>query len=313
MQDRIESVILSSVTRPDLGGVNFALYTDGPYILERMDGYNAITDINTVVDPYQLRHGSMVSDNNKISGKILSFLVHITADTETEAIRTVSRINGILRGAMNLAVVDDGIQFNFNDMHMVQSSYKLDRKSPLYYTLEFAIAGESAYRIRADVFEQVISGGGDVISGGIIYPVGTPYDDSVSYPDYVNAYMSATQIYDQKIVIDGNGDIYPYFIITGTFYWVKITHTAGNGEVKVIYLKAIGAVDTNFYHEWWVDTESLDVGFTTPNTYGVPNWNDTPVVEQSDWFILNVGENIIKVEFNPGGVGVVKARWQERY
>lgn len=313
MEDRISSVILSSVTRPDLGSVNFALYTDGPFILERMDGYNAITDINTVVEPYQLRHGSMVSDDNKIAGKILSFLVHIVGDTESETIRTISRINGILRGGMNLAVVDDGIQFDFNDMKMVASSYKLERESPTYYTLEFAIAGESAYRIRADVFEQVISGGGEVLSGGIIYPLATPYDDSVSYPDYTNGYVTVTQIYDQKIVIDGNGDIYPYFIITGTFYSVKITHINAAGEAKVIELSAIGAVDMNFYHEWWIDSESLEVGYTTPNTYGTPNFTDSPIVNEADWFILNVGENIIKVEFNEGGTGIVKARWQERY
>jgi hypothetical protein len=313
MSNRISSVILTSLDRPDIGSISFALYTSGPYILERMDGWNAISDINTNVDPFQFRNGSNVSDPNQIGGKIVMFTVHINGDNESETIKTVRKINGILQGSMRLNVIDNGIESYLDQVNMIQGSYKLTREAPELYTLEFGVAAASAYTIRTQVFEQVLSAAGSVISGGIIYPTFTPYDDSVSYPDYVNAYDTVTQIYQQKIVIDGYGDIFPYFKIVGNFYRATITYTSSTGEKKTIKMKSLGAVDTNSYHEWWVNTETLEYGFTTPNTYGLPVFDDTPVIEQADWFILNVGENIISVTFDvTGATGTVTAKWQEK-
>jgi len=313
MDQRISSVILKSLDRPDIGSISFALYTEGPYILENMDGYSAINSINTVVEPYQLRNGSSVSDPNSIGGKILNMLVHVTGANESETIRTINRLNAILQFKSRITVIDAGIEYIIDSLSLVSGSYNQTRVSPTHYKIEFGLASGSAYRVRSDVFEKIISGGGDVILGGIIYPTFTPYDDSVSYPDYVNAYNTVTSLFEQKIVIDGNGDIYPYFLITGTFYSVTITHTDKAGNVKTIELEARGTEGVNTYHEWWIDTEQLEMGATTPNIYGVPNWNDTPLIINSDWFILNIGENAIKVQFNSSGVGIVTTKWQEKY
>ena len=313
MDQRISSVTLKSLDRPDLGSITFALYSEGPFILQNMDGYSGISSINTVVEPYQLRNGSSVSDPNTIGGKILSMIVHVKGDTETEAIRTINRLNGILQFKSQLSVIDDGVEFIVDKLSLVSGSYNQTRISPRLYTIEFGLASGSAYRVRADIFEKVISGGGDVILGGIIYPTFTPYDDVVSYPDYDTAYDTVTSLFEQKIVIDGNGDIYPYFLISGTFFSVTITHTDKAGNVKTIELESNGTPGVNTYHEWWVSTETLEIGYTTPNIYGVEDFDDTPVIIESDWFILNVGENAIKVKFNSSGVGVVTTRWQEKY
>lgn len=312
MDERITSVILQSVDRPDIGSVNFALYTQAAYILERMDGWSGISSINTVADPYQIRNGSNVSRPNYIGGKIVSFLVHIHAQTETATLKVINRLNGILQTQMKLKVIDDGVEYSLIGS-MVASSYNLDRKAPTLYTLEFAIVSESAYKVRSEVFSKVISGGGEVISGGIIYPTFSPRDDLVAYPDFDNAYNTITSIQQGKIVIDGNGDIYPRLYITGTFYSVKISHTDWSGNEKIIEAFAVGGVDVDSYHEWWIDTATLQAGFTTPNLSGSPNWNDSPILEQADWFKLSVGENTIEATFNSTGSGEVIAEWQERY
>lgn len=312
MDERITSVILESVDRPDIGSVNFALYSDGAFILERMDGWSGISSINTVEEAYQIRHGSNVSNPNYIGGKIVSFLVHITGSTETETLRTINRINGILQTQMRIRVTDNGTEYLLTGS-MTQSSYNLNRISPTYYTLEFGIASESAYKVKAELFEKIISSGGEVISGGIIYPTFSPRDDEVSYPDYDNAYTTITSIQKGKIVIDGNGDIFPRFLITGTFYSVEITHTDFAGNQKTIKAFAIGGVDQDNYHEWWIDTGELTSGYTTPNMSGSPNFTDAPVFEVAEWFKLNVGENTIEVKFNETGNGEVVAQWQERY
>lgn len=312
MEERITSVILESLDRPDIGGVNFALYSDGAYILERMDGWSGISSINTIEEAYQIRSGSYVSNPNYVGGKIVSFLVHITGNTETETLRTINRLNGILQTQMNLRVTDDGTDYVLVGS-MTQGSYNLTRISPLAYSLEFAIASGSAYKVKAEILEKVISGGGDVISGGIIYPTFEPYDDVVSYPDYDNAYTTITSVQQGKIVIDGNGEIYPKFFIKGVFHDVEITHTDFSGNKKTIKAFAIGGVDDDNYHEWWIDTETLTSGFTTPNTSGSPNFTDAPILEIAEWFKLNVGENIIEAKFNETGSGEVTAQWQERY
>lgn len=313
MEDRIQSVILKSLDRPDIGSITFALYQDGPYILEDMDGYSAISDINTTVDPFQFRNGSNVSDSNNVAGKLVSLTVHIHGESESDTLKTISKINGILQGGMRLLVVDDGVEYMLDKAQMVKGSYKLDRIAPVLYTLQFTIATESAYRIRTEVFQKVLSSGGEVLSGGIIYPTFSPQDDMVSVPDYTNAYNIVTQIYQQKIIINGNGDIFPYLEIKGTFYRATITYTSSTGEVKTMKLAGIGAVDTNYYHEWWINMETLEYGFTTPNIYGVPVWDDTPIIEQADWFMLSVGQNIIDVKFDViGATGTVTAKWQEK-
>lgn len=313
MNEKITSVILKSLDRSDFGQISFALYEAGPYILERMDGWTGISSINTAVDPYQLRNGSNVSNPNQIGGKTVSFLVHIKGETESQTIETIRAINGILATQMRLTVTDNGIEYLL-DGNLAESSYKLDRISPTLYDLEFMLAAESAYVIRNETFSQVISAGGGIIAGGIIYPTFQPQDDVVSYPDYDTAYNTITEYQQQKIVIDGNGDIYPKFYISGTFYRVTITLTDANGDDHIFSMFGIGAVDTNAYHEWWVDMETLETGWTTPNTYGVPNFNDSPVVEEADWFKLYVGQNIIKATFDmEDATGEVTAEWQERY
>lgn len=312
MDQRITSVKLESIDRPDIGSISFALYSDGPYILERMDGWAGISSINTAVEPYQIRNGSSVSDPNQVGGKLLACLVHIHADNETETIQTINKINGILQHSMKITVVDGGVESYIPKLELASGSYNLSRKSPTLYALEFVLAADSAYRIRSEVMQKLISAAGGIISGGIIYPLFTPYDDAVSYPDYVTPYNTITEIQQQKIIISGNGDIYPYFYITGTFYSATITLTDSSGVDHSIVLKAVGAVDANNYHEWEVDTETLSTKWTTPNTYGVPNFTDPPIVDAADWFKLNVGQNIIKVTFNTGGVGSVIAKWQER-
>lgn len=314
MEERITSVVLESIDRHDFGAINFALYDAGPYIMERMDGWTGISSIDTAVTPYQLRNGSNVSNPNEVGGKLVSFLIHITGDTETETIRTIRTLNGILATQMRLTVVDNGIEYQLETASLTDSSYKLDRITPTLYDLEFTLAGDSAYVVRTEQFSKVISGGGGIISGGIIYPTFSPQDDVVSYPDYVNAYNTITEIQQQKIVIDGNGDIYPYFEIEGTFYSVTITMTDSFGTDHAITLKAIGAVDTNAYHIWQLDTESLQASYTTPNTYGIPNFDDSPIIYSADWFKLNAGQNIIKASFTvTGATGTVTAKWRERY
>lgn len=312
MDERITSVILESVDRPNIGSVNFALYTAGAYVLERMDGWSGISSINTVDEAFQIRNGSNVSNPNYIGGKIVSLLVHITGDTETDTLRTINRINGILQTQMRLRVTDNGVEYLLTG-NMTQGSYNLNRISPLYYTLEFGMASASAYKVKAQIFEKIISGGGEVISGGIIYPTFDPRDDEVSYPDYDNAYTTITSIQQGKIVIEGNGDIYPIFHIVGTFYSVEIKHTDFSGNVKTLAAHAIGGVDQDHYHEWWIDTGELSSGYTTPNTTGAPNFTDAPVLESAEWFKLNAGENTIDVKFNDTGDGTVTAEWQERY
>lgn len=312
MDERISSVILQSVDRPDIGSVGFALYADGPYILERMDGWSGISSINTVADPFQIRNGSNVSNPNYIGGKIVTFKVHIQSKTETATLQLINRLNGILQTQVKLKVVDDGVEFSLIG-NMSQGSYSLDRIAPNLYELQYSIVAESAYKVRSEVFSKIISGGGDVISGGIIYPTFTPMDDLVAYPDYDNAYNTITSIQQGKIVIDGNGDIFPKLYIKGTFYSVEISHTDWNGNKKTIEAFAIGAVDQDNYHEWWIDTATLDYGFTTPNTSGSPNFTDVPVLQTAEWFKLSVGENIIEAKFNDTGFGEVIAEWQERY
>lgn len=310
--EKITSVILESIDRPDIGSVNFALYTAGAYILERMDGWSGISSINTVNEPYQIRHGSNVSNPNYIGGKIVMFTVHVTGDTETQTLRTINRLNGILQTQMRMRVIDDGVEYSLIG-NMVSGSYAIDRISPTTYTIQFGLAAESAYKVRTEVFSKVISGGGEVISGGIIYPTFTPRDDEVSYPDFDNAYNTITSIQTGKIVIDGNGDIFPKFYIQGTFYSVTIKHTDFAGNVKTISAFAIGGVDQDHYHEWWIDTADLSSGYTTPNNSGSPNFTDAPVLDEAEWFKLNVGENTIEVTFNETGDGTVTAEWQERY
>ena len=311
--EKITSVVLSSIDRPDFGSISFALYDKGPYILEDLAGWAAIGSINTDVTPYQLRNGSNVSNPNQIGGKLVSFLVHIKGDTETQTLKQIRAINGILATQMKLTVIEDGVEYLLDKISLTAGSYDLKRITPTLYDLEFMVAAESAYIVRSEVFEQTISAGGDIISGGIIYPTFQPQDDVVSYPDYDNAYTTITEVQQQKIVIQGNGDIYPKFYITGNFYRVTITLTDSLGNDHIFSMFGIGAVDTNRYHEWWVDMETLETGWTTPNTYGTPNWNDSPVVENSDWFKLNVGQNIINASFDvEGAVGEVVAKWQER-
>ncbi len=312
MDERISSVVLSSIDRPDIGSINFALYTAGPYILERMDGWSGISSINTVSTPYQLRNGSYVSNPNQIGGKLVSFLVHVKGSTETETLKTIDRINGILATQMRLSVIDNGVEYLIERANLSDSSYKLDRISPTLYDLEFTLAADSAYKVRAEYFEKVISSGGGILSGGIIYPTFSPQDDLVSYPDYDTAYTTITEIQQQKIVITGNGDIYPEFEISGDFYRVTITMTDSLGTDHSIVLHAIGAFDENSQHIWQVDTESLSTSWTTPNTFGLPNFNDSPIVESADWFKLNVGQNVIKATFNADGTGTVTAKWRER-
>lgn len=314
MDEKITSVILSSIDRPDFGQISFALYTSGPYILENMDGWAGISSIDTKATPYQLRNGSSVSNPNEIGGKIVSCLVHIKGNTESETIRTIRALNGILATQMQLSVTDDGVEYLLEKVNLADSSYKLTRVTPTLYDLEFVLAAESAYVVRAEEFEKVISGGGGIISGGIVYPTFDPQDDVVSYPNYTTAYNTITETQQQKIVIDGNGAIYPYFEIVGTFYSVTITLTDSSGTDHAITMFATGAVDTNAYHEWWVDTESLETGYTTPNTYGLPNFNDSPVISAADWFKLQAGENVIKATFTvTGSTGSVTAKWRERY
>lgn len=310
--EKITSVILESIDRPDIGSVNFALYSAGAYILERMDGWSGISSINTVNEPYQIRHGSNVSNPNYIGGKIVTFAVHVNAETESATLRTINRLNGILQTQMRMKVIDDGVEYSLTGS-MISGSYNIERISPTVYTIEFGLAAESAYKMRTEIFTKVISGGGEVISGGIIYPTFTPRDDEVSYPDFDNAYNTITSIQTGKIVIDGNGDIFPTFYIQGTFYSVTIKHTDFSGNVKTITAFAIGAVDTDSYHEWWINTADLTSGFTTPNYSGSPHFTDAPVLEEAEWFKLNVGENIIEVSFNESGDGTVTAEWQERY
>lgn len=309
---RIESVILKSIDRPDIGSISFALYSEGPYILERMDGWSGISSINTVVEPYQLRNGSNVSNPNQIGGKLVSCLVHIKGSTETETLQTINTINGILQGSMELYVVDNGVESMLPQVNLAAGSYNLTRQSPTLYDLEFLLASESSYRIRTAVMEKLISSAGEIVAGGIIYPLFEPYDDVVSYPDFDTAYTTITETQQQKIVITGNGDIYPYFYISGTFYSATITLTDNDGLDHSVVLHAVGAVDENNYHEWELDMEELSTNWTTPNTYGVPNFSDPAIIDSADWFKLAVGQNIIKVTFNTGGTGSVIAKWQER-
>lgn len=309
---RIESVILKSIDRPDIGSISFALYSEGPYILERMDGWSGISSINTVVEPYQLRNGSNVSNPNQIGGKLVSCLVHIKGSTETETLQTINTINGILQGSMELYVVDNGVESMLPQVNLAAGSYNLTRKSPTLYDLEFLLASESSYRIRTAVMEKLISSAGEIVAGGIIYPLFEPYDDVVSYPDFDTAYTTITETQQQKIVITGNGDIYPYFYISGTFYSATITLTDNDGLDHSVVLHATGGVDDNNYHEWELDMEELSTSWTTPNTYGLPNFSDPAIIDSADWFKLAVGQNIIKVTFNTGGTGSVIAKWQER-
>lgn len=313
MDQRITSVILSSIDRPDIGSISFALYSEGPYMLERMDGWAGISSINTQVEPYQIRNGSDVSDPNEIGGKLVSFLIHIRAENETATIKTINKINGILQRRMKLTVIDGGVESQLPLANLASGSYNLTRITPKHYTLEFVLAAKSAYRVRTEVNQKVISAAGGIISGGIIYPLFTPQDDVVSYPDYTTAYNTITDIQQQKIVITGNGNIYPYLYIKGTFYSVTITLTDSAGTDHPITLTAVGAVNQNSYHEWELDLESLGTAWTTPNTYGAPNWNDSPIVTAADWWQLQVGENIIKATFTTtGATGEVTAKWQER-
>jgi hypothetical protein len=312
MDQRISSVVLRSIDRPDIGSVSFALYTDGPFIMERMDGWAGISSINTAVQPYQLRNGSNVSNPNQIGGKLVSFLVHITGPNESETLKTINLLNGILQASMELVVIDNFVEYILPRCNLVAGSYNPTRKSPTLYSLEFVIASESAYRIRSEVSQKLISAAGGILSGGIIYPLFASYDDEVSYPDYTTPYVTITEVQQQKIVVTGNGDIYPYFYIKGTFYSATITLTDSAGADHSITLKALGAVGANNYHEWELDTESLETFWTTPNTYGAPNWNDTPVIDAADWFKLAVGQNIMKIAFNTGGTGSIIASWQER-
>lgn len=312
---KITSVVLQSLDRPDIGRVIFSLYASGAYILDpdALDGWAGISGINTAVDPYQIRNGSNVSTPNQIAGKVVGMITTVTGANETQAILAISKMNGILQTRMKLTVVDNGIEYFLNDCALVSGSYDLKRISPKQYVLGFSIAASSAYRIKSEIFQKVISGGGDVISGGIIYPLAEPYDDEVSYPDYDEAYVTVTSIQQGQIIIDGNGEIYPKFTIAGTFYEVIITHTDFNGLEKVIHLFAQGAVDVPAYHIWTIDTEALEVGFQTPNISGAPLFDDNPIIQEADWFILNVGKNIIEADFGTGGSGVVTAEWQERY
>lgn len=314
MDEKITSVVLSSIDRTDLGSISFALYTAGPYILERMDGWAGISSINTAVTPYQIRNGSNVSNPNQLGGKLVSFLVHIKGDTETQTIQTINRINGVLQTQMKLSVIDNGVEYLLEKCNLADSSYKLTRNTPTQYDLEFVLAADSAYRVRSETFEKVISAGGGIVSGGIIYPTFSPQDDVVSYPDYDTPYNTVTEVQQQKIVIDGNGDIYPYFEIVGNFYSVTITLTDSDGTDHAITLFALGAVDTDHYHEWQIDTESLTTSWTTPNTYGAPSWNDSPVIDEADWFKLGVGQNIISASFTTeDATGTVTSKWRERY
>lgn len=312
MDQRISSVVLRSIDRPDIGSVSFALYNDAPFILERMDGWAGISSINTAVEPYQLRNGSNVSNPNQIGGKLVSFLVHITGPNESETIKTINLLNGILQASMELLVVDNLVQYTLPRMNLVAGSYNLNRKSPTLYDLEFVAASESAYRIRSEVSQKLISAAGGILSGGIIYPLFASYDDEVSYPNYTTPYVTITEIQQQKIIITGNGDIYPYFYIKGTFYSATITLTDGQGVDHSITLSATGSVGANSYHEWELDMESLEVSWTTPNNSGSPNFTDAPIVTAADWFKLAVGQNIMKIAFNTGGTGSIIASWQER-
>lgn len=309
MDNRITSVILESVNRPDYGRIAFSLYDSGTFILEAMDGWSGISSINTDVEPYQLRNGSDVSSPNRIGGKIVNFLVHITGKNETQTIKNINALNALLQNQVTLKVVDDGIEFMLDRCSMTQGSYKLTRKSPTYYVMEFGLAASSAYRTRTEQFERVISAGGQIISGGIIYPLFTPLDDVVSYPDFDNPYVTITSLQEGRIVIEGNGEVFPMFYIVGTFQTVTITFVDALGKKRTIELTS----DASSYHEWWINNETLEVGFTTPNVTGANNFDDTPQIVAADWFQLSVGQNVISAKFDDGGRGTVKVKWQEKY
>lgn len=309
MDNRITSVQLESVNRPDFGRVTFSLYNSGTFILEAMDGWSGISSINTDVEPYQLRNGSDVSSPNRIGGKIVNFLVHITGKNESQTIRNINALNALLQNQSRLKVVDDGTEFMLDRTSMTQGSYKLTRKSPTLYMLEFGLAASSAYRTRTEEFERVISAGGQIISGGIIYPLFTPLDDVVSYPDFNNPYVTITSLQEGRIVIEGNGEVFPMFYIVGTFQTVTITFIDAVGATRTIELTS----DSVSYHEWWINNETLEVGFTTPNVTGASNFDDTPQIVAADWFQLSVGQNIISAKFDDEGQGSVKVKWQEKY
>lgn len=309
MDNKITAVTLESIDRPDFGKITFSLYSAGAYILQAMDGWSAISSIDTVATPYQLRNGSDVSNPNHIGGKLIGFIVHVIGENETQTIRNINAINSLLQTQMRLRVTDDGVEYMLDAISMMSGSYNQTRHSPTYYTLEFGVAAGSAYRVRTEIFERIISAGGAIISGGIIYPTFTPLDDVVSYPDYDTPYNTITSVQEGRIVIDGNGELYPKFYIVGKFQWIEITYTDSLGRKKIIRLSS----DAVLYHEWWIDNESLEVGYTTPNITGETNFDDMPEIEQADWFSLKNGQNTIAAKFDPDGEGTVLVKWQERY